>query len=84
MGILALFRWGAFSGVAIAAVLFFYKTVLWFLASYEIWILGGSVSPNQLYPAPSLLGFVFTALFAALVGGVFALLFRSRLERMTN
>lgn len=84
MGILAVFRLGALYGAAVAVVLFFYKTVLWFLASYEIWILGGNVSPNQLYPAPSLLGFIFTALLTAFVGGLLALLFRSRLERMTD
>ena len=83
MGILAVFRLGAWYGAAVAAVLFCYKVLLWFLASYEIWILGGNVSPNQLYPAPSLLGFVFILLGCALVGGLLALLFRSRLERVT-
>lgn len=83
MGILTVFRFGAWSGVALAAALFFYKVILWFLASYEIWILGGNVDPNLLYPAPSLLKFVFIAFLCAVVGGLAALLFRSHLERVT-
>ncbi len=83
MGILAVFRLGALYGIAFAAVLFFYKVLLWFLASYEVWILGGLIDPNQLYPVPSIFIFVLFAMGFAIASGLIALLFHSRLERVT-